>query len=76
LFLFGTPHQGLDIDELQQMLGDAHSARKELVQQLRQGSIFLQLQKEKFWMLWDSLYEARLYSFYETMKTASLEKVS
>jgi hypothetical protein len=57
------------------MLGDTVSTRRDLVSQLKQGSPFLESQKEDFWNLWDSLKKPEIFSFFETVKTATVKEV-
>jgi hypothetical protein len=55
---------------------DNYSAgdRRNLIMQLKEGSEFLERQKEDLVSLW-KVFKGKLVSFYETAKTKSVKKV-
>ncbi|KAF8538592.1 hypothetical protein BDD12DRAFT_884762 [Trichophaea hybrida] len=70
IFLFGTPHQGLRTNELESMVDvDSGGQRKNLMMQLKQGSEYLETQREDLISIWAGFEGKKLLSFYETMKT-------
>lgn len=79
LFLFGTPHLGLQIAELKAMLDPDQGPwdqKMNLLNQLTEGSEFLTNQKEEMLHLWVNIERAvTVVSFYETEKTPTIRKV-
>jgi len=76
IFLFGTPYQGLRTDELEEIV-DVYSRGQilNLIMQLKEGSEFLENQKEDLVRIWER-FNGKVVSFYETVKTPSLGKVN
>ena len=77
LFFFGTPHQGLRIDELRAMVEEGSETdrqRSNFLAQLEEGSDFLVNQREVLTPIW-CMFERSIISFYETMKTPTVQKV-
>lgn len=76
IFFFGTPHQGLQTEELEAMVedmsGEAETSRSMLLKQLRENSEFLEAQRDNLTDIWDG---RRIVSFYETVKTPTVKKV-
>jgi len=78
IFFFGTPHQGLRIDDLEAMVeddSDPDRQRLHFLAQLKEGSDFLVSQQEILAPIWRT-FEQSIISFYETMKTPTVKKVS
>jgi len=78
IHFFGTPHQGLEINELLSMIDDVslgQSTRSDFVKQLREGTNFLNTQREDITSLWDKTADIEIVSFYETKTTAVVKKV-
>ncbi|KAF8539938.1 hypothetical protein BDD12DRAFT_980660 [Trichophaea hybrida] len=74
ILLFGTPHQGLRTDELEEMVDiDSGGQRSNLIMQLKEGSEFLENQKEDLIRIWEG-FQRNVFSFYETVKTPSVTK--
>jgi hypothetical protein len=77
IFLFGTPHDGLLIEDIQQLV-DRDSIYKEkteyLFMQLKEGSEFLENQKTELCKIWNKI-PGRVFTFYETQKTSSVIQV-
>jgi len=73
---FGAPHGGLQVDDLEEMVEiDSGSAqRRYLIMQLREGSEFLETQREDLMNVWKD-FKGKLVSFFETVKTPSVSKV-
>ncbi|KAI5802993.1 hypothetical protein EDC01DRAFT_645472, partial [Geopyxis carbonaria] len=71
MFLFGTPHQGLKIEELSQMV-DNDTEGQYLLAQLKEGSEFLEQQRETLARVWKK-FDGKVVSFYETKKTAQIQ---
>lgn len=80
VFFFGSPHQGLRTDELEQALdyqgGDLKLKRFLLLQQIRSGSDFLKTQKNEITQIWPEKTPPRVVSFYETMPSPTVRRVS
>jgi hypothetical protein len=79
IFFFGTPHQGLEVNELLSMVEDklpGETSRFELVKQLREGSNFLDTQRDDIVNLWGPTSNIQIFSFYETKRTQTVTKVS
>jgi hypothetical protein len=77
IFFFGTPHQGLRIAELRDMVdeeSDYHLKIQNLLTQLAEGSEFLENQKEALSQIWHN-FSGKVFTFYETEKTGSINKV-
>lgn len=66
ILFFGVPSQGMEISSLVPIVGD-HSNRA-LLESLGKGSVFLQMQKERFEKLFDTERFPVIY-FYETKKS-------
>jgi hypothetical protein len=81
IFFFGTPHQGLRTVELEEMLdgadGESDTGLKvrNLLAQLREGSEFLENQKEALSRMWEN-FHGKVFTFYETEKTKAVKKVN
>jgi hypothetical protein len=78
ILFFGTPHQGLEVQELRTMVNDVSpraTAELDILQQLDEGSDFLNTQREDITNLWDSSSKIDILSFYETRKTMTVGKV-
>ncbi|KAF8536358.1 hypothetical protein BDD12DRAFT_290351 [Trichophaea hybrida] len=74
IFFFGTPHQGLRTDELEEMIDvDSGGQRCNLIMQLKEGSEFLENQKEDLIRIWEG-FKQKVVSFYETVKTPSVKE--
>lgn len=76
--MFATPHGGLEIKALLDMVGDmshGESSRIRFLEQLEEGSTFLSQQRERIMSLWSSTQKVDIVSFYETVKTATVSKV-
>jgi hypothetical protein len=75
---FGTPHEGLRTYDLEEMVdaesGGYETSRHNLLKQLREGSEFLETQKEDLSYIWDE-YKPKIISFYETEQSATVAKV-
>jgi len=73
---FGAPHSGLQGEDLEDMVGiyAGGGQRRYLIMQLREGSEFLETQKEDLMNVWKD-FKGKLVSFFETMKTPSVKKV-
>jgi len=79
IHFFGTPHQGLEIDELLSMIDDVshgQSSRSDFVKQLQEGANFLDTQRDDITSLWDQTSSIEIVSFYETKTTAVVKKSS
>ncbi|KAF8537638.1 hypothetical protein BDD12DRAFT_930604 [Trichophaea hybrida] len=76
IFFFGTPHQGLRTDELEQMVdmetGGDQKIRN-LLAQLTEGFEWLENQKEALIPVWEE-FSGKIFSFYETEKTKTVKK--
>ena len=75
MFLFGTPHQGLDLEEMIDVETDDQKPqiKRNLLVQLGEGSEYLENQKED--LLWlREKYHGKIVTFYETRRT-SVKKV-
>jgi hypothetical protein len=73
MLLFGIPHRGLVVDDIQKMLGgeDGHP-RRALLEQIKQKSDLLASQLDDFRNL---VRDRRVVSFYETGQTRQLQFV-
>ncbi|KAF8243669.1 hypothetical protein K440DRAFT_38565 [Wilcoxina mikolae CBS 423.85] len=80
IMFFGTPHQGMRTEELETMIEAdsegkrSHTARHQLLTQLREGSEFLESQKDELSHIWEG-FTPRIVSFYETVKTPTVKQV-
>jgi hypothetical protein len=78
IIFFGTPHQGLRTYDLEEMVdaesGGYETSMHNLLKQLREGSEYLETQKEELSYVWDE-YKPKIISFYETEHTATVAKV-
>jgi len=76
IFFFATPHQGLCTDALEQIVdADLGGQTSNLIMQLKEGSEFLENQKEHLLPIWDK-FKQKVVSFYETVGTPSVSMVS
>jgi len=77
IFFFGTPHQGLQTVELEAMVENmsakSKSSRLKLLRQLRENSEFLEKQRDELSDIWNG---RTVVSFYETVKTPTVKRVS
>ncbi|KAF8535741.1 hypothetical protein BDD12DRAFT_891916 [Trichophaea hybrida] len=76
IIFFGTPHQGMRTYDLEEMV-DAESSgyetsRHNLLRQLREGSEFLENQKEDLSYIWEE-YKPKIISFYESVQTPTIK---
>ena len=74
IFLFGTPHAGLKVDDLRQMVDDDDHQGQYILGQLRENSIFLDEQKDNLSRVWEA-FQGKVVTFYETRETRQMEKV-
>jgi len=80
IVFFGTPHQGMRTYELEEMVkaesgGCNHETSKyNLLKQLKEGSGFLEVQKEELENIWAE-YKPKIVSFYELIKTPTVAQV-
>jgi hypothetical protein len=73
ILLFGIPHRGLVVDDIQKMLaGEDGHPRKGLLEQIKQKSDLLASQLDDFRNL---VRDRKLVSFYETGQTRQLQFV-
>ncbi|RKK27668.1 hypothetical protein BFJ66_g16550 [Fusarium oxysporum f. sp. cepae] len=71
MLLFGIPHKGLVVDDIQKMLaGEGNHPRSVLLQQIREKSDLLAFQLADFKNL---IRDRKIVSFYETGQTKQLE---
>ncbi|KAF8242573.1 hypothetical protein K440DRAFT_481581, partial [Wilcoxina mikolae CBS 423.85] len=73
VFFFGTPYQGLRTDELEEMVEDDEQ-RSDFIKQLKEGSEFLENQKEDLLRVWER-FKRKVVSFYENVETPSVRKL-
>ncbi|KAF8533477.1 hypothetical protein BDD12DRAFT_760777 [Trichophaea hybrida] len=77
IIFFGTPHQGMRTYDLEEMVdsesGGYDTSRHNLLRQLREGSEFLEIQKEELSYIWKD-YKPKIVSFYETAPTRTVER--
>jgi hypothetical protein len=78
IFFFGTPHQGLRTVELEEMVNsegetDSNLKVQNLLVQLREGSEFLENQKEALGQMWGK-FQGKVFTFYETEKTSQSKR--
>jgi hypothetical protein len=78
IFFFGTPHQGLNVIDLREIVAiqaekDDYELRQ-LLEQLNNDSDFLVNQKEACISMWQQ-FTGRICSFYETEKTETVVSV-
>ncbi|KAF8252057.1 hypothetical protein K440DRAFT_18990 [Wilcoxina mikolae CBS 423.85] len=82
IVFFGTPHQGIRTYELEEMVEaesggydlDRETSKYNLLKQLREGSEFLEIQKEELGYIWAE-YKPKIVSFYELFKTPTVGQV-
>ncbi|KAF8535039.1 hypothetical protein BDD12DRAFT_754194, partial [Trichophaea hybrida] len=78
IMFFGTPHQGMRTYDLEEMVdaesGGYETSKHNLLRQLREGSGFLETQKEELSHIWDE-WKPKIVSFYETAPTLTVERV-
>ena len=73
MLLFGIPHKGLVVDDIQKMVaGEDNHPRSTLLEQIRSKSDVLAFQLADFKNL---IRDRRVVSFYETGQTRQLEFV-
>jgi len=72
MLLFGTPHKGLVVANIQQMLAEENHPRNELLEQIDYHSHLLISQLADFKNL---IEDRKVVSFYETIQTRQLEFV-
>jgi len=72
LFLFGTPHGGMEVKELLEVTEEL--SRKNIVQLLESSSFFLEDQREEIINLWDAGSDVKIFSFYEDQLTGTVTK--
>jgi hypothetical protein len=76
IIFFGTPHQGLRTYGLEEMVdADSGGQRRNLIMQLKEGSEFLENQKEDLIRIWEG-FKRKVVNFYETMKTPLVRMVN
>ncbi|KAF8241219.1 hypothetical protein K440DRAFT_665405, partial [Wilcoxina mikolae CBS 423.85] len=77
IIFFGTPHQGMRTYDLEEMVdaesGGYETSRHNLLRQLREGSEFLENQKEELSYIWEE-YKPKIVSFYETVQTSTVKR--
>ncbi|KAF8538748.1 hypothetical protein BDD12DRAFT_841185 [Trichophaea hybrida] len=78
IIFFGTPHQGMRTYDLEEMVdaesGGYETSRHNLLRQLREGSEFLETQKEELSYIREE-YKPKVVSFYETVQTSTVKRV-
>ncbi|KAF8534691.1 hypothetical protein BDD12DRAFT_755570, partial [Trichophaea hybrida] len=78
IIFFGTPHQGMRTYDLEEMVdaesGGHETSRQNLLRQLREGSEFLETQKEELSYIWGER-KPKIVSFYETVATPTVKRV-
>ena len=78
MFFFGTPHQGLRTAELEEMVDEEAGNQKALLHnlftQLKEGTEYLENQKEALSRLWEG-FHGKVVTFYETEPTKSVRTV-
>ena len=73
MLLFGIPHRGLIVDDIQKMLaGDNGHPCRELLKQIKEKSDLLAAQLDDFRNL---VRDRKVVSFYETQQTRQLQFV-
>lgn len=73
MLLFGIPHRGLVVDDIQKMLvGEDGHPRRGLLEQIREKSDLLASQLDSFRNL---IQDRKVVSFYETGQTRQLQFV-
>jgi hypothetical protein len=72
MLLFGTPHRGLVVNDIERMLGQEDHPRHHLLRQISNKSDILLVQLADFKNL---IRDRRIVSFYETDQTRQLEYV-
>jgi len=75
ILLFGTPQQGIRTEELERVVGVHSAQRHNLILQLKEGSAFLENQREDLLPMLETFKEWKVVSFYETMNTPSVRKM-
>jgi hypothetical protein len=74
--VFGVPHQGMEIKEILSVIletGGKSSTRLDLVQQLSEGSNFLNTQWEDIVNLWPTGSDIKIVRFYERRKSPTVK---
>ncbi|KAF8534445.1 hypothetical protein BDD12DRAFT_895913 [Trichophaea hybrida] len=76
IIFFGTPHQGMRTYDLEEMVdaesGGYDTSRGNLLKQLREGSEFLENQKDDLSYIWEEC-KPKILSFYELAPTSTVE---
>jgi hypothetical protein len=76
IFFFGAPHDGMRTTELEAMVedmsSDLESQPTKLLRQLREGSEFLESQRDELVDIWTG---RKVISYYETVGTPTVKKV-
>ncbi|KAF8248750.1 hypothetical protein K440DRAFT_236816 [Wilcoxina mikolae CBS 423.85] len=73
-FFFGTPHEGLDVEDLRKIVSmqtEDNAELRYLLDQLNNDSEFLQNQKDGCTPMWKDP-TGKVYSFYELQKTETV----
>jgi len=75
MLFFGAPHNGLKFHGLETMV-EVHRSeqRRNLVMQLKEGSEFVESQKEDLMKVWKD-FTGKLISFFETAKPLQANEV-
>jgi hypothetical protein len=68
IFFLGAAHHGLRTNELEVVDNDSGGQRSTLLQQLKEGSEYLENQKEDLLCVWEC-FKGKIISFYELNKT-------
>jgi hypothetical protein len=75
VFFFGAPHNGMRTTELEAMVkdmsSDLESQATKLLQQLREGSEFLESQRDELVDIWSG---RKIISYYETVDTPAVKQ--
>ncbi|KAF8543475.1 hypothetical protein BDD12DRAFT_874572 [Trichophaea hybrida] len=77
IFFFGTPHEGLRTNELENLVDnaiDGQDSKRNLLMQLKEGSEFLENQKHDLSYIWEG-FKGKIISFFETVKTKTVKKI-
>jgi hypothetical protein len=78
IVFFGTPHQGMRTYDLEEMVeaesGRYETSKQNLLNQLREGSEFLENQMEELCYILED-YKPQIVSFYETVLTPTVKMV-
>jgi len=78
IFFFGTPHQGLNIDDLREIVANQAETDnyelRQLLEQMNNHSGYLEDQREDCIPMWQQ-FTGKICSFYETERTATVVSV-